>query len=177
LITVDGTFRLILLENSVAKTVKRWGCSHVQEGASTAPARHLLNLRVLIREELKPAAIFFVNGVSPPAARLKDMGAGQHPSRRSYTLLSVLVFFVPQKPSFKRPASAYITIDWGVVSCAPNKFVGMGLIQLYRPEIGAVELERCAKIGRKVGMIWTVPGGSIRTTGRNMTGCWWRRRI
>jgi predicted TIM-barrel fold metal-dependent hydrolase len=92
-----------------------------------------------------------------PAARLKDMELDGIESAVLYTTFGFSLFRIEEAEFQEACFRAYN--DWlaEFVSYAPKKFAGLALIPLYRPEIGALELERCAKLGLKGGVIWAVP--------------------
>jgi predicted TIM-barrel fold metal-dependent hydrolase len=92
-----------------------------------------------------------------PAARLKDMELDGVECAVLYTTFGFALFRI-QEPEFQQACFRAYN-DWlsEFVSCAPERFAGLGLISLYDPDAGAKELVRCRKIGLKGGLIWASP--------------------
>ncbi|PZC48854.1 MAG: putative metal-dependent hydrolase, TIM-barrel fold [Chloroflexi bacterium] len=92
-----------------------------------------------------------------PALRLKDMEVDGVVGEVLYTTLGFRLFWLLD-PDLQRECFRVYN-DWLAEFCSysPDRFKGLALISLYDPQLGAKELERCAKMGLSGAMIWVTP--------------------
>src|SRR6266705_684946 len=91
------------------------------------------------------------------AQRLPDMELDGVEADVLYTTLGFRLFWL--KDAGLQRACFRVYNDWLAAYCsyAPKRLKGLALISLYDPKEGALELERCAKMGLKGAMIWCSP--------------------
>ncbi|HEX3864870.1 MAG TPA: amidohydrolase family protein [Stellaceae bacterium] len=92
-----------------------------------------------------------------PAARLTDNELDGVEADVLYTTLGFRVFWL--RDARLQAECFRVYNDWLAEYCryAPRRMAGLAMISLYDPKAGAVELERCAKMGLKGAMIWCSP--------------------
>ena len=74
-----------------------------------------------------------------------------------YTTLGFRLFWL-KDPALQRECFRVYN-DWLADYCryAPDRLKGLALVSLYDPQLGARELERCARMGLSGVMIWVTP--------------------
>ncbi len=92
-----------------------------------------------------------------PAERLKDNELDGVEADVLYTTLGFRIFWLRDA---RLQADCFrVYNDWLAEYCsyAPKRMAGLAMISLYDPRAGAIELERCARLGLKGAMIWCSP--------------------
>jgi predicted TIM-barrel fold metal-dependent hydrolase len=92
-----------------------------------------------------------------PVQRVKDMDQDGIAGDVLYTTLGFRMFWI-RNAEFQR-ACFQVYNDWLAELCShsPKQLKGLGLISLYDPKQGALDLEDCAKKGLAGAMIWASP--------------------
>ena len=92
-----------------------------------------------------------------PAARLEAQATDGVEAEVLYTTLGMRLYRLKDAELQRRCFAAFN--DWLVEYCAyaPKRLLGIAAISLWDVEAGVAELERCAKLGLRGGMIWGCP--------------------
>ncbi len=149
---------------------------------------------IFVCEELRPFAVagLGVAGVDPseypermlggydgvrpsgwdPAARLEDQDRDGVSGEVLYTSLGMALYGL--KDGELRAASFRAYNDWLAEYCghAPARLAGVGLIPMDDVPTAVAELERCARMGLRGGMIWGVPPQDRRYHDRSWDPLW-----